>query len=744
MAGGRERTILFRIPGCRRAGGFIMSRTGRIAGGLILLVMIVSIAVMPAMAQPIKAPARITTPGVYELTEDARGITDIYGITIECSDVILDGGNHFLGGEDREKSIGVLVNQYGGEITNITVKNLMLEKWETAVDYKYVKGDEGHTNLIEECDIVGSNTGIHIEYSDYVQVIENQITGCPVAVNVEGLSTYTQMIRNNIKDSGLGVGVTNSKYTTLEENNINTCSVYGVEVTDSEYTTIVRNGVGDNKYAGVRIENSRESEISGNTLTKTETGPVLLIGNEVRYASITDNYFGSYEAISVDDVSSEIVWNSTQAPGTNILGGPYMGGNYWGSAPGSKGFSDTAPDEDGFGISDKPYQINEYNIDYLPLTHTTATKAPEDQEEPPAEAVSENMTEGAGESLPVNETEPGMVAEETPAADMPESNGTQEVLPGVDEPAPAEESAPVEPEPTPEEGIEQNDTPVTDEFAENESIMNSSLTNAYAATGDGDLPADISSPPLQTPAPADGAAMNTSTAATPSAPVGYVVFECTEPGARIVLVTSLGTEISLDPMADASLPVPVPVEGLVYSSFRVEKEGFVTVSANLTPYPASGATVTIPVPLVRIPDQTVNTSVPLPPPQVEQMIPQPGNTTTQAVNPVPLHQEQPVPGNLTAAAAGDLPPVAVTNGLVRASASSTTPHIIRAVSGPGGSIFPSGDVPVLNGESMAFIIEPDEGHTVSYLVIDGIQTGPMSEYLFIDVTMDHTIVAGFA
>jgi len=223
-----------------------------------------------------------------------------------------------------------------------------------------------------------------------------------------------------------------------------------------------------------------------------------------------------------------------------------------------------------------------------------------------------------------------------------------------------------------------------------------------------------------------------------------VVFECTEPGARIVLVTSLGTEISLDPMADASLPVPVPVEGLVYSSFRVEKEGFVTVSANLTPYPASGATVTIPVPLVRIPDQTVNTSVPLPPPQVEQMIPQPGNTTTQAVNPVPLHQEQPVPGNLTAAAAGDLPPVAVTNGLVRASASSTTPHIIRAVSGPGGSIFPSGDVPVLNGESMAFIIEPDEGHTVSYLVIDGIQTGPMSEYLFIDVTMDHTIVAGFA
>lgn len=731
-----------------------MNRAGQVAGGLILLIIIGVLLINPVSAQPITAPAKITIPGVYELTADARGITDIYGISIECSNVVLDGGNHFLGGEGRDKSVGVYVNQYGGSITNITVKNLLLEKWQNGIDYKYVKGAEGDINLITACDIVDSEIAIHVEYSDYVQVIDNKITNCPTGINVEGLSTYTTLEKNTIKNSGLGVGITNSRYTTVEENNINTCSVYGLQVTDSEYTTLIRNGIGDNKYAAVMIENSQESDITGNTLTKTETGPVLIIGNEVRYASITDNYFGAYEDVSVDEVSSEIAWNSTQAPGTNILGGPYMGGNYWGSAPGAKGYSDTAPDEDGFGIADKPYQINEFNVDYLPLTHTTATKAPEDQLTTPAE---EETTESAENrtveevSIPVNETEP---INDTPSSEseLPvHANNTTSAETPVEVPIEGANSSYEQPAPA-DQNQTHSMTPVQTPDTINSSIMNSSLTNAYPSEGTGDLPiitskTETTSPVNQTPEPIP----DSSTNETAPALVGYLVFNVTEPGYQVTLTTATGTEISLDQAEEKEFSVPVPVQGLVYTTYRVTCDGFVPVSGNLSPYPAPGQTVSIPITL--IPESLSAVPVPSPPvvpdsPTVPDqlaalVVPTLINNTsevtvlTPTLVPAPVNASQPSVPQPTPAE-----PVVVSNGVVSGD-SVKTPHIIKASAGPGGSIFPAGDVDVLDGGSIAFILEPQKGRSVSYLVIDGIHTGPMSEYRFINVTSDHTIVAGY-
>jgi hypothetical protein len=52
--------------------------------------------------------------------------------------------------------------------------------------------------------------------------------------------------------------------------------------------------------------------------------------------------------------------------GTNIVGGPYIGGNYWGSPDGT-GYSDTCVDANNDGICDNPYTLATDNIDYLPL-----------------------------------------------------------------------------------------------------------------------------------------------------------------------------------------------------------------------------------------------------------------------------------------------------------------------------------------------------------------------------------------
>ncbi len=738
---------------------------GKISRGIILLVVIGAFFGTVVDAQPIKAPAVITSPGVYELTEDAREITDVYGIQVQCSNVVIDGAGYFIGGEEREKSAGIYVNKYGGSITNITVKNLNLENWETGIEYNYVKGQEGDSNLITDCDIVKCDNGIHIEYSDYISIEENQIRDCSSGVVVEGLSTNTDLKKNTVKNCGTGVSVTNSQQTTLEENTINTCKVYGVEVTDSEGTVLKKNGVSDNKYAAVKFENSKNSEIIGNTFSQTEVGAVLIIGNDVHDAEITDNYFSSFENVVVDDVSTNIAWNKTQKPGTNILGGPYLGGNYWGSAVGAKGYSDTAVDIDGFGIADQPYRINEYNIDYLPLTHTTATKAPEEQEITP-DTDDLNLTPDE-----INQTsEPSLI-----------SDNNTDVLPEPEVVTPSDtekSTVQIDANTTNTSNVSILSTPAP-VLTLNDSIMNRSVANAYPTANSQIL--QVSSPSNNSSGASydsesekgsfesSGNIISPATAIqdnlTLSAQNGFIVFLVSEAGGRVILTTTTGSEINLDPMQQKDLTVPVPVGGLEYTKYRIEKDGYTPVSGLISPYPGAGQTTTISVTLSK---SAVNPSV-LEPIQNEVKpsgindnttgvldtenlsLPSGNNTEPSSLLITGMNVTDGVVANSSGVNQTITPPVyavntpvvAVTNGVSQIS--STQPsYIISASAGPGGSIFPNGSVNVEDNGASSFLISPDGTHMISYLVIDGIQTSPMSEYRFMNVTSDHTITAGFA
>ncbi len=75
---------------------------------------------------------------------------------------------------------------------------------------------------------------------------------------------------------------------------------------------------------------------------------------------------------------------------------------------------------------------------------------------------------------------------------------------------------------------------------------------------------------------------------------------------------------------------------------------------------------------------------------------------------------------------------------------ATYSNIITASAGPGGTIFPSGSVPVVNGSDQNFTITPDGTHAIQQVLVDGNPIGPTASYTFLGVTGPRTISASFA
>ncbi len=72
------------------------------------------------------------------------------------------------------------------------------------------------------------------------------------------------------------------------------------------------------------------------------------------------------------------------------------------------------------------------------------------------------------------------------------------------------------------------------------------------------------------------------------------------------------------------------------------------------------------------------------------------------------------------------------------------PYTITATAGNGGTISPSGAVPVIQGASQTFTITPNLGYHVADVLVDGASVGALTSYTFTNVMTNHTISASFA
>ncbi|AKB27893.1 Cell surface protein [Methanosarcina siciliae T4/M] len=192
---------------------------------------------------------------------------------------------------------------------------------------------------------------------------QSQISGLTITGGVRFEQAGMSCIIRNNKFDECGVSIGNNyacgNQTIID--NLFTDSPIGVFTYDSIDNKITGNTF-QNCHTGIELTYGiGRHVVKDNTFQDCDVG-IRLIEDS---ATIYNNYFSSDINLVLED-DGDARLNTTKTAGTNIIDGPYIGGNFWGS-PSGDGFSQTHPDTNGDGIAEEEYQVDEGVIDYLPL-----------------------------------------------------------------------------------------------------------------------------------------------------------------------------------------------------------------------------------------------------------------------------------------------------------------------------------------------------------------------------------------
>jgi parallel beta-helix repeat protein len=207
---------------------------------------------------------------------------------------------------------------------------------------------------ILNCNIENFNTGITVYMADDVTIENNNLTNVSAGIFLLG-SHDSFVLNNTVTGAQEGIGVLlgqnypqnfsrKPSRNLVSGNTIATSTQYGLHLTYGVDNVITGNEVSGSGLYGIYIYDGYNEQIYNN-----------IFNNSVNAHTYSPSGFTS-------------IWNVPKTAGVNIIGGPYMGGNYWSDYAGS----DT--DADGLGDTDIPYtsggQIDEAgNGDNLPLVY---------------------------------------------------------------------------------------------------------------------------------------------------------------------------------------------------------------------------------------------------------------------------------------------------------------------------------------------------------------------------------------
>ena len=186
---------------------------------------------------------------------------------------------------------------------------------------------------------------------------------------------YTTVQGNSSTNNPIGITI-NSSSNDINNNSFNDNSNCGIQLVSSANNSIDDNIISGNQNAGIWLEidpsrgnSSSDNTITGNFITENRYWGIFF-SNDCNNQTIYNNYFNNFGNVYLAGTNVGGTWSTTLTAGSNIVGGPYLGGNYWGK-PDNTGFSQTTADTNLDGICDSTNNLTPTNSDSLPLHNVT-------------------------------------------------------------------------------------------------------------------------------------------------------------------------------------------------------------------------------------------------------------------------------------------------------------------------------------------------------------------------------------
>jgi CSLREA domain-containing protein len=309
-------------------------------------------------------------------TRDVAGLIDVRGNTVTREINVFYGtgpltvmwntaGNMVIWGSET--------NEPTEEIVRSVVGNTIRTSSSTGI----LLGQGPYPNMPAHSVLIGRNriectqygvAGAHMRYTSSRNVFEyNTVTGCTPGIRIDA-STGNEVVFNTLsspsQDYGTGIFVDTGAISVAISGNMITGFGQGLYIQGDGTLTpqnhIVTGNTMRSNYHAVELQGATGNLFYNNMFMKGTSSIV--------YAT-----YNTCDDGSGNEVNCPNTWNQPQAQVMNIIGGPFVGGNYWSAYVGSDGNRD--------GLGDTPYFLPRGMADNLPLTFDLVVNKDTDEDD---------------------------------------------------------------------------------------------------------------------------------------------------------------------------------------------------------------------------------------------------------------------------------------------------------------------------------------------------------------------------